>query len=533
MRSPDKHAWQALRGSRRQRLLVILVGLALSGPALAFDFGHARLRSAQGQPLSADVSVVGLTPQEAADLQVSVAPADAWRQAGLTPPVELSSLRVQLQQGVSSGTRIVRLTSDQPLRASVADLLIDVGTASGQRRHQVSVLAQAQGAVTQSAGVAAPVAGQTRVGAPSRPDGIAVRKGDTLLSIARRHAVPGVSTYQLMAALLQANPQAFIDGNMNLLKSGALLQLPDAASLTALSDAQARQLFARHAQAFGQRRANGSAAVADVAADGQRADRGQVSQAGRSAGQAQAQGPRDQLKLSAPDAAGAAGQQGGAGNVDDAAATRKGMQDSRERVAQLEGNIQALNQELQSQGATAGNDAAGAAQDAGASASANGAGATGQAGAATGAGANAGVGSAAAAAGAGAAQPGGATNAQGQGGADAGQAGVSGAASANAAAASSSAASGAAASASAADAASTTTYSSQGKGPWLTNTMLAIITAVLALLVLIVAWLLRRANAADRDAPGGQITDDMIQEKLHTIDLDLGDRNDSSQRRGQ
>lgn len=527
MRSPDKHAWQALRGSRRQRLLVILVGLALSGPALAFDFGHARLRSAQGQPLSADVSVVGLTQQEAADLQVGVAPADAWQQAGLTPPVDLSSLRVQLQQGVSSGTRVVRLTSDQPLRASVADLLIDVGTASGQRRHQVSVLAQAQGAVTQSAGVAAPAAaGQTRMGAPSQADGIAVRKGDTLFSIARRHAVSGVSTYQLMAALVQANPQAFIDGNMNLLKSGAVLQLPDAASLPALSDAQARQLFARHAQAFSQRRANGSAAVSGVDADGQQADRGQVSQSGGAAGQAQAQGPRDQLKLSAPDAAGASGQQGGAGNADDAAATRKGMQDSRERVAQLEGNIQALNQALQSQGAAAGTDAAGAAQGA----AANGA-ASGQSGAATGAQTNAPAG-AASAAGTGAAQSNGAAGAQGQG-SDAAQAGVNGGSSAAAAAGASSTASGAAASASASDAVSTTTYSSQGKGPWLTNTMLAIITAVLALLVLIVAWLLRRANAADRDAPGGQITDDMIQEKLNTIDLDLGDQNDPSQRRGQ
>jgi pilus assembly protein FimV len=50
------------------------------------------------------------------------------------------------------------------------------------------------------------------------------------------------------------------------------------------------------------------------------------------------------------------------------------------------------------------------------------------------------------------------------------------------------------------------------------------ITGALALIVLIIAWLLRRANAVrDDDADGGSglITEAMVQKKLDQINLDL------------
>ena len=50
---------------------------------------------------------------------------------------------------------------------------------------------------------------------------IAVRRGDTMFAIGRRHAVDGVSIYQLMMALQRANPQAFIHDNVNLVRAGA------------------------------------------------------------------------------------------------------------------------------------------------------------------------------------------------------------------------------------------------------------------------------------------------------------------------
>lgn len=58
---------------------------------------------------------------------------------------------------------------------------------------------------------------------------------------------------------------------------------------------------------------------------------------------------------------------------------------------------------------------------------------------------------------------------------------------------------------------------------WVQEHTLGLITGVLALIVLVIAWLLRRANA-DRDESddhGGLITEAMVKEKLEQIDLDL------------
>ncbi len=57
-----------------------------------------------------------------------------------------------------------------------------------------------------------------------------VRSQDTLWSISNAQKAPGVITHQMVVALVEANPQAFIGGNMNRMISGAVLQIPTQAS---------------------------------------------------------------------------------------------------------------------------------------------------------------------------------------------------------------------------------------------------------------------------------------------------------------
>jgi pilus assembly protein FimV len=62
------------------------------------------------------------------------------------------------------------------------------------------------------------------------------RSGDTLWKIAQDLKPRlGVDEYQIMAALVRENPEAFIDGNMNLLKRGQILSVPDAEDVRAIS----------------------------------------------------------------------------------------------------------------------------------------------------------------------------------------------------------------------------------------------------------------------------------------------------------
>ena len=75
--------------------------------------------------------------------------------------------------------------------------------------------------------------------AASAGDEIVVRKNDTLWQIASNNRLDGLSTQQMMLALLEANQQAFINGNINLVKEGAILRIPGTADVAQLSQAEA------------------------------------------------------------------------------------------------------------------------------------------------------------------------------------------------------------------------------------------------------------------------------------------------------
>ena len=67
-----------------------------------------------------------------------------------------------------------------------------------------------------------------------------VQRGQTLWGIAAQYRPAGVTMNQIMVAVYEANPAAFI-GNMNLLREGATLVMPDAGALASLSATDATQ----------------------------------------------------------------------------------------------------------------------------------------------------------------------------------------------------------------------------------------------------------------------------------------------------
>src|SRR5690606_22142388 len=87
--------------TRRLKPLNWAASLALGASVVpmtqAATVGHSRAVSAPGAPLQVVIPLDGLTPEEAASLQVRVADADAWRRAGLQPPVPLDTMRVTIR----------------------------------------------------------------------------------------------------------------------------------------------------------------------------------------------------------------------------------------------------------------------------------------------------------------------------------------------------------------------------------------------------------------------------------------------------
>jgi pilus assembly protein FimV len=115
----------------------------------------------------------------------------------------------------------------------VVDVLLDVSLATGRLTVQSSYLVLVSTAPSGS---------------------VVVATGDTLSGIAQRYAVAGADLYQMLWALYQANPNAFISQNMNLLRAGATLSIPDAKTVLAVDPKQAYAMFLKHAEAFKQGR---------------------------------------------------------------------------------------------------------------------------------------------------------------------------------------------------------------------------------------------------------------------------------------
>lgn len=548
----------------------LAAALLIGSSAHAANFGHSRIVSKLGQPLRIDIPVTELSADDLRSISVVPAPASAWTQIGLTPPVDIGSLQATLADGFTPGTKVIQVRSNQVFDKPVADLLLDVRTASGQQRFQVSLLTHAGQATLQPA-LAQPQGGANKAGSSTATAGvrasqgaITVRRNDTMFAIARRHAVPGVTVYQMMIALQRANPQAFIEDNVNLVKAGATLSMPDMAALTAISDREARRIFQRQSQAFALYRQRAAGHASAVGKEGAAA-KGLLSSESAPMAQQPAAGPRDQLRLSggepvkggsagsaqgsamAPGAGAAGGSSSADVHADNRVSTEKGIKDSEARVSQLEENVKHLNEALQAQGAAASGllvdgakglglslpGTAGSANDAN---TVNGANALDGANNSTAA-ANSNTANANGQAAGGAAQPSAGSAAAVGGNAKAGP-GADGA-SAAVASGSSSATPNTAAPGSAAANNQTNDAASKGTNgagsveqpisskaeqtvSWIQEHMLGVITGLLALIVLIIAWILRRANTAhnDVDRPG-PVTEAMVKEKLDQINLDL------------
>ena len=535
---------------------VALAAASFSTAVHSMSIGHSRLLSPVGKPLRIQTPLLGVSPQDSQSLSVSVAPASAWQQAGLVPPVDLSSLQVAVFDGVRPGSRLVTVSSGQPLLSAVADLLLVVRSSSGQVQHQVSVLAPADIQVAAAATAQADrVLGQTVSGSASAPgrtgQSIQVKRGDTLFSLARRHAVPGVSLHQWMVAVQAANPSAFIQDNVNLLKAGATLVVPDQAALVALSDAQARRVYQQHGQAFAGYRQR-MAARTTVPLESGDTGRGTVSApVDASVGQPQTSGT-DKVVLSTASSLN--------GTADDALALQKNTQDAESRVVALESNVKNLSNALQQQGIAASEVAAEGMQALAdvvdqaidtASNSAEGASGSGTAATHTGGATGMPVSGPQGAAGSGASGAlSGETSASSTAAASSGSSTSTGTAPASSSA-TASGSENSATSAAGTDAAlpalslpssglvspgtSTGVSSSSLPGPasavpgqssksfsfvsWFQDNLWAVLAGIFALVVVIVVWLLRRAGG--QPEAGSGITEDMVRERLQGINLDL------------
>ena len=337
--------------------------LSISLDAQAVALGAIAVRSALGEPLRAEVEIPQISSEEASTFQANMASPQAFRAAGVEYSPALAGARVTLQRR-ANGQAYLRIVGTRPINEPYVGVVIEANWANGRIVRDYTLLldpptreaapavvttpAQAAAApekpavaeqIAPSRAAAAPVPARTAPrpapAAASSGSGeqVTVQRGDTAGRIAAAHAIDGVSLDQMLVALLQANPHAFIRGNVNLMKSGAVLQLPTAEQAQATSRPAARRAVVAQSRDFhNYRSAVAQNATATPAAGGSGQSTSGTVQAQVQDSKAPAPAP-DRLTLSKAGAASGAETQ--------TAQTRQAKEEA-DRVAELKKNLNEL-----------------------------------------------------------------------------------------------------------------------------------------------------------------------------------------------
>ena len=226
----------------RKLVLAIAAASALSsGMAHALGLGELTLKSSLNQPLVAEIELLDVKELTAAEVVPSLASPEDFAKAGVDRQAFLNDLSFTPVLN-ASGKSVLRVTSSKPLSEPMVKFLVQVMWPNGRLLRDYSVLldpskfspqtaeAAAQPAPTQT--VTAPVTGATK------PTQYTTTPRDTLWEIAAK-ARNGGSVQQTMLAIQALNPDAFINGNINLLKTGQVLRLPDQAQATSVPQPKA------------------------------------------------------------------------------------------------------------------------------------------------------------------------------------------------------------------------------------------------------------------------------------------------------
>ena len=361
----------------------LMVSMPYAGIADAAGLGRLNVLSQLGQPFSAEIELVNVSKEELATLKASLASPAAYQSANLQFNPSLNALRLSIERR-PNGSPYIKATSFRPVAEPFLDLLIEVVWQGGKIVREYSALLDPPGMEPPAPAITAPVAAAPAVTlpapvetpapatpvpvakpapapAPARAAGasqVTVKQGDTLSGIAAGVKPEGVSLEQTLIGLFRANPDAFSSNNINQLRAGKILNVPEREQLAAIAQGDAAQEVRVHTTNWNSYRQK-VADAAPTAPDSAPAAKGKIT--ARVEDKAAPAGPKDVVVLSKGDAGpGSAGKgkdgKSAADRVrvleEDLAARDKALAESRERVAQLEKTLKNMQKLAEIKGPT-------------------------------------------------------------------------------------------------------------------------------------------------------------------------------------
>ncbi len=344
----------------RKLVLAIAAASALSsGMAHALGLGEVTLQSSLNQPLVAEIELLEVRDLASNEVIPSLASPEEFVKAGVDRQYFLTDLKFTPVLK-PNGKSVIRVTSSKVVREPYLNFLVEVLWPNGRLLREYTLLLdpplyspQTTVAAAPQLPIAAPAprpaaAPATAPAAAPRPAAPApasraiagneyrTTANDTLWEIAQR--VGGGSVNQTMLAIQDLNPDAFIDGNINRMKSGQVLRLPDEQQIRRRSNAEAVAQVAEQNAAWREGRA-----VASRQLDATRRTTAGAAPATAEAG--------DNLKLVAADSGQATrgsdtGAAGSKALADKLAVTQESLDSTRRENAELQSRVSDLQSQL-------------------------------------------------------------------------------------------------------------------------------------------------------------------------------------------
>lgn len=276
---------------RKLAVALALAGGLGSGVAQALGLGEIELQSYLNEPLDAEINLSRSEGVDPGDVFVNIAPESAYERVGISRNYFLTKLDFQVTTA-RDGSLVVNVSSREPLREPYLNFLVEVTWPNGRLMREYAVLvdppvyAEESGVREQISAPATrqasqPSQQQSRPQAQARsqePQRSATQRSrtfgptgpsDTLWNIAVSvRPDSSVSTQQVMLALQDLNPDAFIGGNINRLKRGEVLRVPDIDDVRSRSRAEATRQVAVQNDAFSRPERTVDATDAQVASSG-------------------------------------------------------------------------------------------------------------------------------------------------------------------------------------------------------------------------------------------------------------------------
>lgn len=227
----------------------------------ALGLGEINVKSALNEPLHAEIDIFQVKNLSPLQIKSRMADLNDFALSGLATQRALSDVRFQTRVRANGTGRII-LTSKLPVTEPFMNFLVEVNWPSGRLIREYTLLLDPPSYQTQQNNrnfsinneqaqtvIAAPVVRATTAPVkPKIPSNISLKQGqyyisakDTLwdIAIANRPS-KRVTPQQMMVLMQRKNPDAFPNGNINVMKANVVIDIPSQAEIDALSvkDAQ-------------------------------------------------------------------------------------------------------------------------------------------------------------------------------------------------------------------------------------------------------------------------------------------------------